>query len=391
MLFVPTVLLKPNMILAKDVNVNITDSFSLPLLTKGQTLNNLFIRKIKFHDIVGVYIENEIAKDIVPEEIINEKLKAKILSDVKKNFNHFKNNRGELNVHIVENISKMAKKLVLDILSKEEIIINLIDLKNYDDYTYRHCLCVAILCVTTGITLNLNEHMLTEIAICALLHDLGKMMIPSEIINKPDLLTPDEYAIMKTHPTIAADQLRKLHIVSDAVIRGIECHHEKYDGTGYPRGLKGDEIPLYAKILAIADVYDALTSTRSYRRACFPNEAIEYIMGCADMHFDYDVLKAFLKNIAAYPVGTFVSLSDGNLAIVVKNLQINPIRPVIRIIYPDGTTSSNIDLSQNLKYTNVTIVGMGYENPTFPYNRDSSNDPTNFENKIRKSSWKIAI
>ena len=386
MLFIPTELLKPNMVLAKDVNLTITDSFSLPLLTKGQTLNNLFIRKIKYHEIIGVYVENEVANDIVPEEVINEKLKAKILVDIKKNFNHFKDKRGELNIHIVENIAKMAKKLVIDILSKEDIIINLIDLKSYDDYTYRHCLCVAILSITMGITLNLNEHMLMEVAMCALLHDLGKMMIPTEITNKPDLLTPEEYDVMKLHPVIAANQLRKLHIVSDAVIRGIECHHEKFDGTGYPYGLKGNEIPLYSKILAVADVYDALTSTRSYRRACFPNEAIEYVMGCVDTHFDYEILKAFLKNIAAYPIGTFVNLSDGNLAIVVKNLQINPLRPVIRIIYPDGTTSKNIDLSQNIKYTNVTIIGMGYENPNFPYNVNNGTSPTDYEEKLRKTS-----
>lgn len=386
MLFIPTELLKPNMVLAKDVNLTITDSFSLPLLTKGQTLNNLFIRKIKYHEIIGVYVENEVANDIVPEEVINEKLKAKILVDIKKNFNHFKDKRGELNIHIVENIAKMAKKLVIDILSKEDIIINLIDLKSYDDYTYRHCLCVAILSITMGITLNLNEHMLMEVAMCALLHDLGKMMIPTEITNKPDLLTPEEYDVMKMHPVIAANQLRKLHIVSDAVIRGIECHHEKFDGTGYPYGLKGNEIPLYSKILAVADVYDALTSTRSYRRACFPNEAIEYVMGCVDTHFDYEILKAFLKNIAAYPIGTFVNLSDGNLAIVVKNLQINPLRPVIRIIYPDGTTSKNIDLSQNIKYTNVTIIGMGYENPNFPYNANNGTSPTDYEGKLRKTS-----
>ncbi len=386
MLFIPTELLKPNMVLAKDVNLTITDSFSLPLLTKGQTLNNLFIRKIKYHEIIGVYVENEITNDIVPEEVINEKLKAKILVDIKKNFNHFKDKRGELNIHIVENIAKMAKKLVIEILSKEDIIINLIDLKSYDDYTYRHCLCVTILSITMGITLNLNEHMLTELAMCALLHDLGKMMIPTEITNKPDLLTPEEYDVMKLHPVIAANQLKKLHIVSDAVIRGIECHHEKFDGTGYPHGLKGNEIPLYSKILAVADVYDALTSTRSYRRACFPNEAIEYVMGCVDTHFDYEILKAFLKNIAAYPIGTFVNLSDGNLAIVVKNLQINPLRPVIRIIYPDGTTSKNIDLSQNIKYTNVTIIGMGYENPNFPYNANNGTSPTDYEEKLRKTS-----
>ncbi len=182
-------------------------------------------------------------------------------------------------------------------------------------------------------------------------------------------MTPEEYDIVKKHPLTAVEQLKKKGYVSQSVLSGIESHHEKYDGTGYPYGLKGDQIPLYGKILAIADVYDALTSTRSYRRACFPNEAIEYVMGCADVHFDYEILKAFLKNIAAYPVGTFVSLSDGNIAVVVKNLQQNALRPIIRIIYPDGTTSKNINLSYDLNYANITIVGMGYENPTFAYNK----------------------
>lgn len=368
MLFIPTELLRPNMVLAKDINLLITDSFSLPLLRRGQILNELFIRKIKTHNVTGVYIENELSDDIIVDDIVNEKLKATVLCDIKKNFNQFKNNRGEVNTYIVDSIAKMAKSLVLDILGNDEILINLIDLKSYDDYTYRHSLCVAILSITTGISLGLNEHMLTEIATSALLHDLGKMTIPIEIINKPDLLTPEEYEIVKKHPVTAVEQLKSKCLVSQSILSGIESHHEKYDGTGYPYGLKGDEIPLYGKILAISDVYDALTSTRSYRRACFPNEAIEYIMGCADVHFDYEILKAFLKNIAAYPVGTFVSLSDGNVAVVVKNLQQNALRPIVRIIYPDGTTSKNINLSYDMQYANITIVGMGYENPGFSYN-----------------------
>lgn len=372
MLYIPTDLLKPNMVLAKDINLLITEDFSLPLLRKGQVLNSLFIKKIKFHNVSGVYIESEVSNDIKVDDIINEKLKATVLYDIKKNFNQFKTNRGEVNTYIVDNIAKLAKSLVLDILSNDEILINLIDLKSYDDYTYRHSLCVAILSITTGISLKLNEYMLTELATSALLHDLGKMTIPIDIINKPDLLTPEEYDIVKQHPTIAVNVLKEKNLVSKAVLDGIESHHEKFDGSGYPNKLKGDDIPLYGKILAIADVYDALTSTRSYRRACFPNEAIEYVMGCADVHFDYEILQAFLKNIAAYPVGTFVSLSDGNIAVVVKNVQTNALRPIVRIIYPDGTTSKNINLANDLKYASLTIVGMGYENPNFSYNNQSN-------------------
>ena len=136
----------------------------------------------------------------------------------------------------------------------------------------------------------------------------------------------------------------------------METHHERYDGTGYPKGLKGEKIPLYGKILAVADVYDALTSNRPYRRANFPSEAIEYMMACADTHFDINVLSSFLKIVSVYPTGTIVTLSDGRRAIVVENHHENILRPTVRPL--DG--GSDINLLEDMDSMSVTITGMGY-------------------------------
>lgn len=368
MKFVSTELLKPNMRLAEDIYLQITDTFDIPLIRKGQILNDIFINKIKFHDIPGVYIEednynfNNKSREALVEEQIQE-----IYQTVGKNFNSEKNNRGEVNVDLSEKIEKIVKSLIKEVISDKQVLLNLADLRIYDKYTFRHSVCVAILSIATGYALNLNKKMLIELTTCALLHDVGKMGVPIEIITKPDLLTPEEYAIIKRHPLTAVEILSSNGNFSQSVLDGIEAHHEKYDGSGYPYGKYGKDIPLYSKILAVADVYDALTSTRSYRRACFPSEAVEYIMGCADVHFDYHILNAFLENITAFKSGTFVTLSNGKIAVVVKGNSDNVLRPIVRLLYDDNSASQNIDLAHDPNYMNVTIVGMGYENPHFSY------------------------
>lgn len=369
MKFVSTELLKPNMRLAEDIYLQITDTFDIPLIRKGQILNDIFINKIIFHDIPGVYISDdsiniidEKSKEVLVEEQIQE-----IYQTVGKNFNNEKNNRGEVNVNLSEQIEKIVRGLIKEVISDKKVLLNLADLRIYDKYTFRHSVCVAILSIATGYALNLNKTMLIELTTCALLHDVGKMGVPIEIITKPDLLTPEEYATIKRHPVTAVEILSKNTNFSQTVLDGIESHHEKYDGSGYPYGKSGKDIPLYSKILAVADVYDALTSTRSYRRACFPSEAIEYIMGCADVHFDYHILNAFLENITAFKAGTIVSLSNNKIAIVIKGNSDNVLRPVVRILNDNETASQNIDLAHDTNYMNVTITGMGYENPHFAY------------------------
>jgi len=382
MLFITMDHLKPGMILAKDIYLYSSDNFSSLLLTKNQVLNDIYINKIKFHNIAGAYIESEAFDDIIVESNINQKLEAKSLSEIKEVYHKFKNSTGKIGASTVKQISAIVDSLILEILEKKQLSNNIIDFKSYDDYTYQHCLNVGVLSISTGISLGLSEHMLHELGMAGLLHDIGKMLIPLEIINKPGKLTKEEFDIMKTHPINSIDQLE--YLVSYDVLRGIESHHEKMDGSGYPYGRKKDNIHLYGKILSICDVYDALTSDRSYRKNCFPSEVIEYIMGCADTHFDYEILSNFLKTIVAYPIGTFVKLSNEKIGVVVKNFSENIMRPVVRIINEDSTVGDDINLLYDYKFMNITITGMGYGYGTIDYNSIAKANP-----KLRKDlKWK---
>ncbi len=371
MFFVTSEHLKPGMVLARDINLNAdvdNNSFTM-LLSKGQILNDIFIKKIMYHNIPGVYIENEAFNDVILNNTIDPKLEARAKSEIKKVFVEFKSSTGKIESSSVRQISKVVDDLIMDLLYKRELSHNIIEFKNHDAYTYQHCLNVAVLSITTGMALGFNEHMLHDLGMAGLFHDIGKMLIPLEIINKQGKLTEEEFEIIKTHPINAVTQLE--HLVSNDILRGIESHHEKLDGSGYPYGRKRDNIHVYGKILTICDVYDALTSDRSYRKTCFPGEVIEYIMGSADTQFDYKILCKFLNCIVAYPLGTFVKLSNGDIAVVIKNYSENIMRPVVRIVKDDNTVGEDIDLLYDTNYMNLTITGMGYDYGNIDFNKIS--------------------
>jgi HD-GYP domain-containing protein (c-di-GMP phosphodiesterase class II) len=359
MLYITKKHLKPGMILAKDIYLYNRNNFSTLLLAEGQVLNNIYINRINYHNIEGVYIENEAFSDIIVESYIDDNLKTESLKSIRDTYYEFQISSGKINAFMIKQMSLIVNNIVTELLYKDNLAYNLVDFKNYDSYTFQHCLNVAVLSISTGISMQLSEHKLNDIGLAGMLHDIGKMLIPIEVLNKPGKLTMEEYEIIKTHPANATKQLRNL--VPHEVLRAIEDHHEKLDGTGYPNGKKDDNISLYSRILSICDVYDALTSDRPYRKSIFPNEVVEYLMGCADKQFDYKVLKHFIKVIVAYPVGTFVKLSSGKLAVVVKNHSENILRPLVRIINSDGTIGEDIDLLYDEDYMSITIVDMGYD------------------------------
>ena len=198
---------------------------------------------------------------------------------------------------------------------------------------------------------------LFELGLGAILHDIGKIFIPKEILNKDQKLTPEEFEEIKSHSirgyTFLADQWN-IPAQANAVVLS---HHEKYDGTGYPHNLRGKTIPPYGRIAAIADVFDALTSNRPYRKALSPSEALEYIMGNGGIHFDPQIIGTFVEGIALYPVGTKVELNNGMHGIVVKNYPNLGTRPVVKIL-SDAKEQVYYDLSNDFSLLNVTITGV---------------------------------
>ncbi len=272
----------------------------------------------------------------------------------------------ELSQEAVKKVNHIADDIFADIGNDSTYLGNqMIALQNYDDYTYKHCLRVAMLSTSVAAELGLSEKDSKEVIVSALLHDIGKSNIDHDIIIKPSKLTDAEFAEIKRHPYIGYNILKNSGegVYSGNILSGVLFHQEKYDGSGYPTGMKGKDIPLIARIIAVCDVFDALTSNRPYRKPWSVAEAEEYILGACGSHFDFDVTSAFMRAFNPYPVGTMVSLSDSRHAVVIQTNQ-NVLRPVVRI--QGQNSGEEIDLSGDFRFLSVMVTGVyGGTYPTY--------------------------
>lgn len=233
-------------------------------------------------------------------------------------------------VQVIRQVDAVVGRLVDSLNSEKDIMVNITDLKSYDEYTYHHSLSVAVLSIAIGQYLGLGDAGLNQIGMAAMMHDIGKTAVPIEVIHKTSRLDEAEFNIVKNHSPAGYDYLLHTAIEDDELCEAVLFHHEKVDGTGYPQGIAGDDIPVLSKIISVADVYDALTSNRPYRIPMQPAEAIEYLMGSVGSAFDLDVVDAFIHKVELYPVGSRVLLSNSRAAVVLRNE--NPMRPVVQLL-----------------------------------------------------------
>ena len=360
MRLVPISCIKENTLLAKTIY----DIEGRTLLKRVVPLNEKLIEKIQKFGIQSLYINDDYSH-IEIKEIIKPEIKRRALKTIKSTFDTLKRQSEHSDKNEMDNVcmlSKIAKDIVNDLLSQNQIFINLVDIKTMDNYTYEHSLNVALLSLILGVEIGLDRDSLCELCIGAMLHDVGKIFVPLEILNKPSALTQHEYEIIRNHTIRGYDYLYKDHIVKSSSRLIALQHHEACDGTGYPNGLFPSQIHKFSKIVAIADIYDAMTSDRPYRTGIQPNEVIEYIMGNAGTRFDYNMVVSFVRKIIPYPVGTLVELSTGHYAFV-EEINLNyPLRPIVRIKDPSDETidGKTIDL---LKITNIVIRRIQYDMP----------------------------
>ncbi|MBI3283684.1 MAG: HD-GYP domain-containing protein [Burkholderiales bacterium] len=218
----------------------------------------------------------------------------------------------------VENAQVLVEEIAESVMRNPGALIGLARLKTKDDYTYMHSVAVCALMVALGKQLGLDEEQMREAGLAGLLHDIGKMAIPGDILNKPGKLTDEEFVSVKTHPAAGHKMLLEAKGVSNITLDVCLHHHEKMDGSGYPERLQGDEISMYARMGAVCDVYDAITSNRPYKQGWCPAESLRKMAEWSNGHFDEKIFQAFVKSIGIYPVGTLVRLESGRLGVVIE-------------------------------------------------------------------------
>ncbi|MCL1893199.1 MAG: HD-GYP domain-containing protein [Holophagaceae bacterium] len=372
---------------------------NVPWLEHGFVLNHFMlqydkqIEKIMHANILEVLIDTERGLDHAHAPTVEEAetaLMGKMITAVSAETNE--NMASELKVHWAESkkIQQEAMKTVSNILNDVRIgaqvnikkatpvvssiadailgndgtLVSLCRIKNRDAYTFQHSVSVSALLITLCHSMGgFSKGELIDIGLGGLFHDVGKMKVPDEVLNKPGRLTDDEFSIMRTHVRKGLEYLQAEHGLSDFALQVAAEHHERFDGTGYPRGLANREISKIGQMASIVDVYDAITSIRVYHSALEPSDALKRIFEWAGRHFDEVLVHSFIKAIGIYPVGSLIRLTSGRLAVVLRQGEENLLQPFVRIVYNAAGGHRLPPHDLNLADANCQEQIVGYELP----------------------------
>lgn len=296
---------------------NIKDEYGRVLLTKGTKLCRQKRKNLKNFEVSGVYIDDDWSADIFIQPTVDEALAKKSIQSLM-----------EMNLDAVRDC---AAEIVDKLMGADDYMHDMESIKVYDENTFEHSINVATTSVTLGIGLEYNYYRLKNLAVGALLHDIGKQLVPIEIINKKGRLTDAEMEVVKQHPNYGYKILSKDINTYSSTREIVHQHHENWDGSGYPRGLKEDEIYELAMVTHICDVFDALISKRSYKQPFSYRTAIEIVQEGAGTMFRADLVDEFFKYVPIYHKGSEVRLSNGDAALVYRNNRGDMLKPVIKL------------------------------------------------------------
>lgn len=341
MRLVPIECVRPNVVLAKSIY----DNNGMIMLKKGAVLNSQVISKIQELDIWSIYIEDEYSS-VEIEDVIKPEVRQKAVNFLKEAFTSiekmfrsqvkFGDKKSEViqrqNMEYILSIEKIADELINNILSNKKVLLGLVDIKSFDNYLYQHSINVTVILLAIGVSLKYQKDDLQTLALGALMHDIGKALIPIDVVKKQGKLTEEEKRVYNLHTKRGYEYVKDhLMLKQDSNLIVLQ-HHERIDGKGYPNGTDGDKITMMSKIVTIADTYDYLTSDTLHTRAIQAADALEFIMAHVNSLFDYDLVRVFSKILIAYPTGTIVKLSNGEVAVVEGTPANYPLRPNLKII-----------------------------------------------------------
>lgn len=326
------------------------------LLARGQVLRDSYITRLVQLGVYSVYVVDPRFPDLDAVDFLSEQSRLRALKLVRSACSSLIAG----SVLDTPAITEVVDMLIDDLSTKPNLLVNVFDIRLKDDYTFAHSVNVCSFAILIGMSYALHRGQLRELAIGALMHDLGKTVLPSEILQKPGPLSPSEYEQMQEHTNFGFNILRHQDEISLLSAHIAFQHHERVDGTGYPRALVGSDIHLYGRIVAVADVYDALVSDRAYRSRYLPHKAAEMLSEASGKAFDEEVVRHFLQQVAFYPTGTLVRLSTGMIGVVVDVNKPVTTRPVIRALYDsvgdDIGEYYELDLSKNSEVSIIEVV-----------------------------------
>lgn len=321
------------------------------LINKGAKLSELLLKKLVQADIRHLYIEDEISKGIELDPMISDEIKLQAFV-IMKRFYESQMVKQDQNVEAIRESSIRELKDIVDdiiteIYSKNEQKYYSTELMGAEMYHYNHAVEVMILSLLIGRKMGLDREKLLKLGMGAILADIGKARVPQDILNKKGKLEPEEFDEMKRHVDYSYAILKDLVGLSSLSRQIVLLHHEKLDGSGYPNGFTGEQIPLLVRIATVCDIFSAIVADRTYNNRISVDTAIEILRGAAPTKIDQDVFMTLLQVIDIYPPGTLVELSNGQVGIVIQCNTNSPTRPILRIIEKDGQ-HHEIDLMQEL-------------------------------------------
>lgn len=340
-------MLRPDMVLAKDIYHN-----DCLILRKGLSNLNRFSDSLRRLGIEYVYVEDVKSDGIEIPDAISEETRVTCKRILRQTIDDFENN----SVVDLSDMLGTINTIIDEIIAKPDIQVSLNDIGAADEYTFSHSVSTTVYSLLIAKQLNYTKAMMEKLAAGTLLHDMGKVFLDKKVLNKTEPLTREEFDYIKTHTTLGYEALKKCPNITELSRIISLYHHERMDGTGYPSGTPAGELHEFVRIVALADVYDALIVNRCYRRKWSTNQAVNYLIENAETKFDLKLVSVFIKQIAIYPNGSMVRLSNNSVGIVKEQNKNFPLRPIIRVITDEKGNDIDFYEIDLMKKLSITII-----------------------------------
>lgn len=332
----------PGMKLAKTLY----NADGMVLLYEGLELREMYIGRLQALEVSYVYILDEMAETIDVPDVVSEQTRTEAVMSAKAIMEQVKRGKDV----DASKAKKVANTLVDELYKNRGAMVHFLDMRTRSDYLFSHSVNVCILSIMTGIGLGYDELKLRDLGVGALLHDIGKLYLSPEILKRADRLEAQDLEEMRKHCELGFDVLRKNPLVSLLSAHCALQHHERFDGSGYPRKLQNSEIHEYAQIVGLADVYDTFTSTKTLPTI----EAVAIIRKVAGVYFDPSIVDCFASNIATYPLGAIVKLNTNQIGVVTAVSKEFQSKPVVRVLLDENKQKIEIPFEIDLS-TTITI------------------------------------